>query len=486
VGDASEEVTWWTDDLTLVLRSVLHFHPFHLLKLNDGLRQSDEMRHYNALTIAVKILDAILENSGLESEHDRDSLTDAVTPVLTSMDAAAGVEPDSERHHRIVLHVLKLLRNDADQRRPFKVNFVRFDSHGNAVEVPLPVWLVRDAPHPTKRVIYELSPQAKNIFFGALELDIENQQVATQALLEYQLRKGKLEEARHLAERAERLSREYSARIRQIIHDAERDLDKVEWETEVPRVLTGAIEHLKLRLPVESSLIEQVETRLAEATVESQAQSLAAVRERLEACQHRHVSLHQVLIGVEKVFLDAQRRQKFNPRPPKFYPDLFADVLVPTLRASVATVESEATPGVAYLLPARTPRVFSLTELVDWQLRPKRDAPPPDRVVLDPELQDIEQAMARYPKDIRDRAAHILTTQPAGTTLSDVLVAAEAQGVTAEVLEVIHYTFLHYFAPEPEERAPFRVERVKGKTIRSAHFYGDELQMVTPGGAQHE
>lgn len=478
--EEESRIEWWTEDLTRILRSVLYFDPFHAVKANDSLRQAPDLRHYNALSIAIKILDSIIENAGLESEHDRESLTQALVPLLTSMDMAAGVEPDEERHRRIVFQVLKILRNDAEQRRPFMLDFVRFDSFGKPVNVPLPVWVVRDAFHPTKKVVFELSPQAKNIFFTALDLDLENQQVATQAMLEYQLRKGKLEEARQLAERAERLSREYATRIKQTIREAERDLERVEWNTEIPSMLNNALDHLKLRQPVEAGLIDHVETRLAEAKSETQAATLVQVKDRLQSCQLRHVQLHQVLIGVEGVFLDAQRRQKFNPRPPRYYPDLHAEVLGPCMRASVTSVEAEITRAVAYFLPARPARVFSLAELIEWQLRPKRDTALPDLVVADPELEEIEQAQLRYPKEIIDRAMAMIETLTSGTTLTEALERAEAEGSTAEVLEAVQYIFLRYFAPLPEEKAPFRVERVRSKRIRSSTFYGDELKLVRP------
>lgn len=473
--EGPEQPTWWDASLTRTLRSVLHSYPLHELKLHDSRRHAADLAHYNALTIAVKIIDAIIENTGLETEHDRETLTEALYPLLAQMDAGAELEPDVNRHRRIVHAVLGQLRNDANQRRQFQIEYEHFDRQGRPVRAPLTFWLVRDTHHPSGRVVLQLSTAAKNLFFSALDLDIENQQVATQAMLDYQLRKGKLEEARQLAEKAERLSREYAQKIRQLVHDAQRDLDKVQWETEVPLVIAGAVEHIDLRLPVEEAIVAQADEKLTETTIESQAVSLAAVREKVKACQQRHVELHQVLIGVEKVFLDAQRIQRFNPRPPRYYPDLHAEVLLPALKATARSVETELLPLVQDFLPARAPRVFSLLDLVEWQLQPKKEYVPPDHTVTEPELRDIDQGPLKYPKEVRDRAEAILARLESEVTLSELLALAEAEAATPDVLDVIVYLALHYYAPEDDETTPFFVEKKAGRRIESSRFYGDEL-----------
>src|SRR4051794_1960127 len=100
MDEPQEQLTWWDASLTRTLRSVLHAYPLHELKLHDSRRHAADLAQYNALTIAVKIIDAIIENTGLETEHDRETLTEALFPLLAQMDTKAGVEPDANRHRR--------------------------------------------------------------------------------------------------------------------------------------------------------------------------------------------------------------------------------------------------------------------------------------------------------------------------------------------------------------------------------------------------
>jgi hypothetical protein len=89
--------TAWSEALMHRSRVLLHTAPLHDLRAGDA-HLDEERRHYDSLSLALKIIDVIIENTGLDREVDRAAVTRAVAPLLHAMDAAAGIAPDPRRH----------------------------------------------------------------------------------------------------------------------------------------------------------------------------------------------------------------------------------------------------------------------------------------------------------------------------------------------------------------------------------------------------
>lgn len=109
----------WPADLTRRLRVLLHTLPLDGVRRADANRDTD-LRHYDGLSLSLHVLDLVIDRLGLEAEADREVVTRALQPVLSAMDAAAGVPMSAERHERILDRILGALRNDGDARRPFR------------------------------------------------------------------------------------------------------------------------------------------------------------------------------------------------------------------------------------------------------------------------------------------------------------------------------------------------------------------------------
>lgn len=149
----------WPSDLTRRLRVLLHTLPL------DGMRRSDanrdvEFRHYDSLTLALRVLDVVIDRLGLEAEADREVMTRILRPVLSAMDAAAGVDPSPERHDRMLDKLLGGLRNDNDARRPFRGEYTALGGEGEARRHALEFRLLFDAFHPSGRTVLRPSTEA--------------------------------------------------------------------------------------------------------------------------------------------------------------------------------------------------------------------------------------------------------------------------------------------------------------------------------------
>jgi len=98
----------WPADLTRRLRVLLHTLPLDGMRRSDAIRDT-EFRHYDSLALALRVLDVVIDRLGLEAEADREVVTRVLRPVLSAMDAAAGVDPSPERHERMLDKLLGVL-----------------------------------------------------------------------------------------------------------------------------------------------------------------------------------------------------------------------------------------------------------------------------------------------------------------------------------------------------------------------------------------
>lgn len=469
----------WPTDLTRRLRVLLHTSPLADLRRSDATRDP-ELRHYDGLALALRVLDIVIDRLGLEAEADREVVTRVLEPVLTAMDAAAGVSPLPEHHERMLDKLLGGLRNDGDARRPFREEYTAFNVEGEAQRHALEFRLLFDAFHPSGRTVLRPSAEACNLYLRLLDLDVEDAQAAAEAVVDSQLARGRFEEAVHSARQARIQSVRFRDKVLQILRDTRRDVDRVDWKVEVPRILNDSLAHLERRVAVERGILGAAGERL-EIMPEEEAGSRRAVVQVADLtrdCLLRHAELHEHLIGARTVFLDAQARQAFAPKPSRPLPDLADDVLEPILRMSVTRAAPLLDRGFPLFVGPRTPVLTSLESLVTWMLQPRRPQPrneievePVDATALDAELR-------RYSPEVRAEATSRLNAVD-DIKLSDLLSEARASGASNAVLEVIALLALQGFATEDRDTAHVAAEAIGGARLEEPMFYGDDL-LVSP------
>ena len=101
IGVRNDHVDIWPIELTRRLRVLLHTVPLDALRRGDATRDP-ELRHYDGLALALRVLDVVIDRLGLEAEADREVVTRVLRPVLTALDLAAEVPVSAERHDLMV------------------------------------------------------------------------------------------------------------------------------------------------------------------------------------------------------------------------------------------------------------------------------------------------------------------------------------------------------------------------------------------------
>lgn len=474
-GDATPRAEW-PNDLTRRLRVLLHTLPLDGIRRGDAVRDV-ELRHYDGLALALRILDVVIDRLGLEAEADREVVGRILRPTLSAMDAAAGVSVSPERHEKMLDKLLSGMRNDDDARRPFREEYTAIDSGGSAVRHALEFRLLFDKFHPSGRTVIYPSSEACNLYLRLLDLDIEDAQAAAEAVVESQLARGRFEEAVHSARQARIQSVRFREKVVQMLRDTRRDIARVDWVVEAPRTLDESLAHLERRVSVERGILNAADERLG-LMADEDADGRRAVSEvagLTRDCLLRHAELHEHLIGARNVFLDAQGRQAFAPKPSRPLPDLSDDVLEPILRLPVSSAGPLLDRGLPLLVGPSVPALASIQVLVEWMLQPRRPHPPQEIPVEPVDPADLESELGRYSPEVRAEAIAHLEMQGSEAKLSELFAIARASGASDAVLEVMSLMALQGFATEGREVTLVGAEPIAGVLLEDPLFYGDDL-----------
>jgi hypothetical protein len=247
-------------------------------------------------------------------------------------------------------------------------------------------------------------------------------------------------------------------------------------------MLDEALAHIETRLHVEDNILDAARSRLEALAGKPEPEAEPHIRAALievvalvRDCVLRHNQLHGQLIGARSVFLEEQARQGFVPVAARFFPDLGGEVLAPLLaltRDAAATVVDETFPT---FFGAQPRGELSLRALALWQLRPRRAEGPVDIVVQPADVSSWEDELRRFPPEVRAEAEARLGGLVEPVTLSEVLEHALREGALPPVREAMALLALRYFAPEG--RPPLSVAPRAGQALRTAGFFGDELDL---------
>lgn len=467
---------WWSPDITTRQRVLLTAQPlFRLLRAEQHVT-SDEDAHYDHFALAFKAFDLIIENTGLEREIDQEELRLALDPLLGAMDRAEGRPSDPVVHDRVIDRTLSWLMNDTERRDPFSLAYTDVEG-GEAVRRTHRVRLVYEHYHPDGRIVLRLSKEAILLYLRALDEDIEDQQAATEAIVQSQIARGRYDEAVHSAENALHLSRAYGEKIADIVRQTRMNVLQVDWAKTVLRMLDEATVHIEQRLATERNIQGTTRERLRDLDVSSpDVPRLERVTELMQRCFDQHMDLHRVVTEAPQAFLAEDAKQGYLPASRRTRPHLLTGVLEPIMTMPHRTaVEMAATAEVA-LSPPAVPEVFWLPWLIRKLLQPRQARSSGVVVVEDVELSGIAAEPLRYtPETWSTSTAYLIAGE---RRLSEALSAAEAAGEDRATIDLIALRGLYAFSPDHDERAPVHA-RVTGTRLSVAGISGDDL-LLTP------
>jgi hypothetical protein len=406
---------------------------------------------YDIVTLALTAIDLVVSQQGFEKEATRAD----VVAALADLAGRAAPDRPADEHRDVAAFVVDALLNRPGHQAPFHYVTSDYSSPGGGHlqrEVPFSLLVEHDHAARDENVL-RATRDAINALIGGLDFDVEDEQVATELVLERQLARNAFDAALKSAERARLLSVGLAEELDRLIRQTRRDLRAVEdeWATAVPGRLETARQHIRERLSTERRLLAKVREALASPDARLLAAAARTAR-LLEECQHRHESLHRRVITVRGVFLEEQERQGFRPPAPVTMPDPQQQVLLPALELGRADASVLAERFLTDMWGPRVPRLPRLYRLVNdlWSRRGRPGAD--DRGEEDPELAEPPPPPLR--PEIIDVAVRAVENVGLPARLSALLAAcyddhkALSQNARELGAQVLNLVVLWAFSPE--------------------------------------
>jgi hypothetical protein len=447
--DGSAELSVYDPSFSARVAAFLRFAP--IVEMTESARRKDwPADTYDIVTLALTAIDMVVSRQGLELEATRPDVLDA----LRELAGRAAPGRPAEEHGQVAAFVLDSLLNRGARHGHFRYatsDYAGDDGHRRRA-VAFSLLVEHDDPRRDENVL-RATPDAINALIGGLDFDVEDEQVATELMLERQLARNAFESARKSAERARLLSVRLADDLDRVIKQTRRDLRSVEteWDSAIPRRLESAREHIRERLNAERRLLGKVRDALESADPKILA---AAVRidRLLRECRRRHEDLHRRVITTRGVFLEEQERQSFRPPAAITLPDPQRQVLEPLLELGRADALTLTERFLVDMWGPHAPRLPRLYRLINdlWDRPGHHDA---DRD--DP--QEIEFAAPRPPligPDVIEVAARAVESTALPARLSTLIdachrdTAAASPALRRRAAQVLVLAVLWAYAPE--------------------------------------
>ena len=466
----------WSASLSSRQRVLLHAQPIIQMRQSWTGRDDEDLR-YDPMCLTMKLFDVVIDQSGFGNEVVRETVADALFPLLESLDEAAQVPPDKARHRKVVERLLAGLLNEANHNESFAVDYSDFDEAGRASRKTFAFKLLKEVHGYSGEIAIQLSSEAINLFLNALDLDIESEQIANEAVVQYQLDRGKYDKARASAENARGQSLRYEEKIHRIIEQTKRDIRQVNWREEVHSLLVDALEHVQQRLRIEDDIIRSASARLDAMDEGDQKRlSVSDVVRLMKDCRFRHLNLNKVLMSARGEFLEQQSRQCFVDLSASVAVHLRDDVLGRLLAMGRDQVLGITERSGHSLLGPCAPQVLALRDLILWQLQPRRAYTPGESREEELQLSDTNSDLCRFDREAMENAAKVFAQIDEPIRLSELLGSLERDGCPPVVQDAVILQVLEGFDPEDEGRAiSFTVAEAEQDALTTARCHGDDL-----------
>ncbi len=462
----------WSLELTKRLRVLLHAEPILDLRRWDMLREDISTQHYDSVALAMRVLDRIVESTGLGADVDENTVIRSLEPLLHRLDNLVDARPKATDQRQYLERLLGRLRNDADARRPFKLEYTDLNDSPPKKRF-FEIRLIEEHFASDERTVLRLSKEAANLFLGALNLEIEDEQAAIEAVVQSQLDRGRFDEAVQAARDAKFRSQQLQEKIERLLRETRRDISSVDWLKAVPQDLREAREHITGRLRIERQIISSARERLEHLEQGSrEAQRVALIADLMDDCFDRHLRLHEVLMTAHSVFFREQERQAFIPRRLMHLPDLFAGVLEPLMMATKADAIKALSEAMPTLLGVNAPSMLSLADLITGLLRPRRIEFSLSVPTHKQNWQEASLDRVRFSETTQLAAQDYLQQVPA--LLSTLIDRAGQAGEPEAVLEYLGLRTLQAF--ETDQTTGLQVRRVE-QSWQAWGFFGDDLEL---------
>lgn len=471
----------WNPQITRRQRVLLHMEPILRLYRQPGTRD-DRHLQYDTLALIMKVFDTIIDQSGFGAEVTDDTVTEAIRPLLRSWDEATGVANSPELHAEVVNRILAELKNEGQRQQPFEITYHAFDDDGRPKQYNLRFKLLIEQFGYDGSIVLRLSSEAINLFLNAFGLDIEDAQVANEAVVQSQLERGRFNEAVQSAQNARGQSMRFDAKIRWLLIQITRDIDRVDWRGEADALLRDALEHVRRRLHMEDNILRSAQEKLDNLDeADNRRPALAEVIRLMKECHRRHLKLHEQLMPARGEYLRQQARQAFVAARLRDSIDLRDAVLRDVLRLPSDVASDVLAECADALTGPHAPTLLNLSELIHWQLQPKRHSGKGLAPVEELDLGDADASERRFADEHTEEAAETLIGLRERTRLSSLINTFETRGIDDDVVDSLVLQVVRAFGDE-HDGLGYQVAVATRSGLVERRHRGDDLWVIPSNG----
>lgn len=417
------------NSLTRRLRVLAHLQP--LLDIehdkNRAARAGGSDRAwdvYDMRLLQLAAFDAIAAEYGLHPEGGVPR--DHVEAEIASHAARTAPDQSSKEHAEVASWLIDRLLNVGHAARGFDVPWI--DPAGGYTRSDLRVIALYETMASDGQVRLHAHEAALNLALAGLELDLEDRQIAAEAVLRAQIESGRWSQAEQSAAITRRIAVEYRNRLDRFLRSVERDLRDINWEVDVETVLEESLAHIETRVNVLHQLSDHA-TQLAEDVDPTSRTQAAAVVDLVADTLGQLLALQRHLLDARGRFRAAQVTQGFAISLSVGKVHLRDDVFRPLLAMPAVVVAAIAPRVIAPFAGATVPLVPSLTDLLAVLLVRPREREEPFIDIDFGDLLDIESPFERFDDQTWSDARAVMERVGVGPTYLSALVGGQPESV---------------------------------------------------------
>ncbi|MFI1017105.1 hypothetical protein [Streptomyces sp. NPDC020965] len=465
------------EGLTRRLKALACTAPLHDLDIRKAKLPWLDGAQYQMAEVALQIIDhvAIAMDYDTGANHEQ---------VLLRAGAFVGwqaPERPADERMRVAGWVLDSLINVRDTDRGFRRFYGEVDGAGAYALRKWDFKLIEERSDSNGDLYLRASNEALNVLVGALDTDVESAQIAAEVRLRNLIGRGRLADAKAVAEQARIRTIQYAEIIRAQLEATSRNVTTVDWTDEIPDLLNEALDHVDHRLKEESAISRSVSTERDQSEDQVRRRQAADLVDIVEDCIRRHTRLQTRLRGARTLFLDEQDRQQFSDTALRAPVDVYGDLLQPILGLTLVDASRPVRSFYEQSVGPTGDDQFCLATLVPALL-----APSPERARFtgeeeEPELVPVVEVRG-YTDEQQRVAESMLDLVDEARPLSELL--EEAADFDPELPGLLVLLALRAFSPQLGAALSEGADRVllavsAGSPLDSQGFEGDDLLLTS-------
>lgn len=441
-GTSDYEATGLDEGLARRLKALACTAPLHDLDARKSRLDWADASSYQMAEIAFQTIDQVTLAMDFDRGANQEEVVSRVVPFIAAQVPGRG----QDEYRRVARWVLENLINVGSTDRGFRQVYGVVGESGGYERRTFQFKLLIELVDDVGGVYLRASDEAINVLVGALDTDVESAQIALEIKLENLIKRGRLSDAQVAAQQARIRTVQYTETLRRKLEATRRDVRAVDWESEVPELITDAIAHVTARCTAESAIRESISTALYETEDPDRRRKAAALVVIVLDCLRRHMGLQTRLMGAHSVFRAEQDRQQFSGAPQRAAVDLFGQLLMPVLELSIQVAEQPLKGFFGGVTGLAIPPCLRLSDLIGMLVSPGQERDDLAGVVPEPDLQPPLDPDV-FTEDQWRAATGLLDMLPdMPRRLSDLL--GEARTLDPTLPHLVALRVLHAVSPE--------------------------------------